>query len=321
MAQSRTWNPILHDEDVLRADWRDTNHAHRLQINFAVSLHGSESSPRGAAELLLPPPSEIAFVLSLHGIDIKPPLDPSIKVHRAAAVTGDPMVLPQDPDRLDFKRKALIRGRTYDPFILFCCSNARTSDVAGYNEEHGIFEGVEICVHVLRELNPSLSASAHSSFIFSRLGSVDCNGTHFAAHVSLAIALATRPPLESKEAANSSAVSLFWGTKSVESTANEAPSQRMPPVVPILSTMPAQPEVPSLAKSIAQIRMDSARRRQQERWTQIRLDTARWRALDEQKQHHAIVCAQLPSSARVNKSASHARSLAKPNSARHPVML
>lgn len=342
------------------ASWRDADHAHRLQINFAVDLCGMTGDPLLDASLV-PPPSEIAFVLAVFGADVQMPLADSVKVHRAVAVRPEAMKLPQDPDRLDYKSRTTVAGQTYDPFMLYACSTARTGDVLGYDDNLGVHDGIEICVHVPQELNPCLATSANSQFIFSRLGSCDCNGTHYAAHVALMMSLATRPldspetrrlaspdpdmddemvpeaarikarrprshsmdslmslwlaedhaeaePLSAKEAhlrslglTGRGEVRDNWlqrpkfvpglgsagdgGSMASQPTAVSAtpqtPSRKVPPVVPLLPTIPTE-EVPSLAKSIAQLRLDSARRRQEDRRTELRLHTARWRAAEDQ---------------------------------------
>lgn len=339
MVPNNQWNPVLRTEEMPKANWRDTNHAHRMQINFAVDLRGVTGDPIADAAAV-PPPAEIAFILTMYGVELEMPPADSVKVHRAVAVKTEAMRLPQGPDRLDYARRVTVAGPTYDPFMLFGCSHARTSDVVGFDEKGGIFDGVEICVHVPQELNPCLAYSAYSSFVFSRLGSVDRNGTHFSAHVALMISLATRP-LDSpatRDLASPDAEAMMMSdgdysraiivpslavedidAKDEAAEKRATPARKVPPVVPILPAIAAQAELPSLAKSIAQIRMDSARRRQEERWTQLRLDTARWRASEDQKQQLGLMSARtadVSSGCSTSRSALTARGTSASRSAR-----
>merc|ERR1711918_84968 len=100
------------------------------------------------------------------------------------------------------------------------------------NEDCDIFEGVEIVVHVPHELNPSLASSAYASFVFSRLGSVDRNGTHFAAHVSLMISLAARPDdakdrvaIAQRSVGGGCGLPAPWATRGADSRFHSAPGR------------------------------------------------------------------------------------------------
>lgn len=292
------------------------------------------------AELAAPPPAEIAFVCAVRGTDLEFPLQPSVRVHRARTVHDEAMVLPHTNDSIREHGQAVRRDHKPVPFMLYSCATVRARDVIGYDlaasaRRGRVFDGIEVVVHVPLELNPLLQAPATSAFVFSRLGSNDRHGTHFAAHVALSITLTTRPltlaearampcstsppactgargdgvrradernmPTTEPNTMEENAKALeshhaFAQTTGATDARRVRPRPKMPPVVPLLVNLPQQsvtdssqtPE-PSLAKSIAQLRMDSARRRSEERKRQMRFDTARMRAADEQQSNQPLL--------------------------------
>ena len=299
---------FVNDDEAGASTWRGVPHAHRMQINFHLKLSGTSGDTSAMpSSPMLAPPSEIRFILSVEGIEVKMPPPKSVHVHCAAPIAEEALVLPPTPDKLDADLE-LVPGSDVEPFMMYSCNQVRSSDVVGWDDERGIFDDVQIVVTVPVELNPALAAPATSSFSFRRLGSSNRSGRHSAAHVALPIRLATIPLTDPDAAVNALRAwnadlgawtpegsggglfgSLFGGGSATAVALPEAepPPPKVPPIVPILPMVPSLPtlnapsstivdEEPSLAKSIAQIRMDSARRRQAERWAQMRLDSARW---------------------------------------------
>jgi hypothetical protein len=207
-----------------------------------------------------------------------------VAINRAIPVTPEAMFAPPQ-EILYFDGDGVVADcAATEPFLMFSCS-ARTSDIVGFDDTMGIFDGVDVAVHVPQELNPGLASSSASSFVFSRLGTCSTGGTNYAAYVSLPIVLATLPLSQDRTLHTGQPGSCTSDEKSTLSLCSRKQGRpHVPPILPIHAAVPASMQVddgPSLAKSVAQLRIDSARRRSAERWTQIRIHSARRREEDE----------------------------------------